>query len=279
MPISEVGGQGSTPAAAEPSTAAAFFDVDNTFMRGASLFHLARGMRQRRLLSYRDLAQFAWQQVKFIARGEHTVNLEEVRQRALSFVAGYTVADIRQIGEEVYDEFMDSKIWPGTKQLSADHLNNDQQVWLVTATPVEIAEVIAARLGVTGGLGTVAEHVDGVYTGQLTGQVLHGEAKAAAVQALAAEHGFDLSISYAYSDSANDIPMLSLVGNPFAINPDLKLRIYAEAHGWEVRDFRTAGRNTKRAIQGFAGAGALYGGWRAWRRLRGRRSIGQFEQE
>jgi phosphoserine phosphatase len=137
------------------------------------------------------------------------------------------------------------------------HLDQGQRVWLVTAAPVEIASLIARRLGLTGALGTVAEHLDGVYTGRLVGDMLHGPAKAIAVQALAEREGLDLAACSAYSDSANDLPMLSLVGDPCAINPDPKLRSYARAHGWRIRDYRT-GRKAARAglVVGSAATGA-----------------------
>src|SRR5699024_11079060 len=81
------------------------------------------------------------------------------------------------------------------------------------ATPVELAAIIARRLGLTGALGTVAEHVNGSYTGKLVGDLLHAHAKAHAVRALAAREGLDLRRCTAYSDSENDVPMLSVVGN------------------------------------------------------------------
>src|SRR6201999_2480454 len=98
---------------------------------------------------------------------------------------------------------------------------------------------IARRLGLTGALGTVAEHISGVYTGRLVGEMLHGPAKAEAILALTEREGLDLTRCSAYSDSANDIPMLSLVGDPCAINPDAKLRAYAREQGWRGRDYRT----------------------------------------
>ena len=109
----------------------------------------------------------------------------------------------------------------------------------MTATPVEVATVIARRLGLTGALGTVAETVDGVYTGRLVGEPLHGPAKADGGRGRWPQReGLDLSRCAAYSDSANDIPMLSLVGHPCAINPDAALREHARAHGWRVGDYR-----------------------------------------
>src|SRR5207245_8363111 len=112
-------------------------------------------------------------------------------------------------------------------------------VWRVTAAPAELASLIARRLGLTGALGTVAENRDGVYTGRLVGEPLHGPAKAEAIRALADREGLDLSRCAAYSDSANDVPMLSLVGHPVAVNPDPQLRRIARENGWEIRDLRT----------------------------------------
>jgi HAD superfamily hydrolase (TIGR01490 family) len=235
-------------------TAAAFFDVDNTIMRGASIFQLARGLYRREFFTIRDLARFAWQQALFVLVGENLEHVEEIQARALSFVAGHSVSELRSVGAEAFDELMADKIWPGTHALARMHLEAGHRVWLVTATPVEVAAVIAERLGLTGALGTVAEHVDGVYTGRLVGQALHGAAKAEAVRAMAEREGLDLSRCAAYSDSANDIPLLCLVGHPCAINPDHGLRARAQAEGWQVRDYRT-GRKAARI--GAPAAGAL----------------------
>jgi phosphoserine phosphatase len=125
---------------------------------------------------------------------------------------------------------------------------------------VEVARVIAHRLGLTGALGTVAETRDGVYTGRLVGNLLHGEAKAEAIRALAQREGLDLSRCHAYSDSINDLPMLTSVGHPNAVNPDSDLRAHAKQHGWPIHDFRTGRKVTMVALPAAAGAGALAGG-------------------
>jgi HAD superfamily hydrolase (TIGR01490 family) len=240
--------------------AAAFFDVDNTVMQGASNFHLASGLYARDFFTARDIGRFAWQQAKFrIVGREDMGNVHEARETALSFAAGHTVAELTTIGEQVFDEVMATKVWPGTRALARMHLDAGQRVWLVTATPVEVATVIATRLGLTGALGTVAETEDGVYTGRLVGEILHGEAKAEAVTALARREGLDLGACSAYSDSANDIPMLSLVGHPCAINPDARLRAHAREHGWRVRDYRTGRKAVKIGVPTAAAAGALAG--------------------
>jgi phosphoserine phosphatase len=144
-------------------------------------------------------------------------------------------------------------------ELARMHESAGQRVWLVTATPVEVADVIAHRLGLTGALGTVAEHVDGIYTGRLVGAPMHGPEKAAAVAALAEREGLDLARCSAYSDSANDIPLLSLVGHPVAVNPDQRLRAHARANGWPVHDYRTGRKAAKIGVPVAAGAGLVAG--------------------
>src|SRR5215204_1049236 len=229
------------------TTAAAFFDVDNTIMQGASIFHLARGLHRRKFFTTKDIVKATWQQLYFRVAGvEDPEHIARARSSALAFIAGHKVTELEEIGEEIFDEHMAHKIWPGTRAIAQWHLDRGQRVWLVTAAPVEIANVIARRLGLTGALGTVSEHIDGVYTGHLVGDMLHGPAKAEAIKALAEREGLDLAQCSAYSDSHNDLPMLSLVGDPCAINPDPKLRSHAREHGWRIRDYRT-GRKAARA--------------------------------
>src|SRR5439155_5584128 len=153
---------------------------------------------------------------------------EGANKAAFALAAGWSVDEVTRLGEEIYDEIMAERIWPGTRALAEGHLAAGQRVWLVTATPVELATIIARRLQLTGALGTVAESEDGVYTGRLVGEVLHGEAKAAAVRSLAEREGLDLAQCTAYSDSINDVPMLSLVGRAVAVNPDSALRAEAK---------------------------------------------------
>jgi phosphoserine phosphatase len=151
------------------------------------------------------------------------------------------------------------KIWPGTRELTQMHLDAGQQVWLITATPYELAETIARRLGLTGALGTVAESVDGVFTGRLAGEILHGTGKAHAVRSLAIREGLNLKRCTAYSDSYNDVPLLSLVGTAVAINPDARLRALARERGWEIRDFRTARKAARIGVPSALALGAAGG--------------------
>ncbi|MEH3033380.1 MAG: HAD-IB family hydrolase [Aeromicrobium erythreum] len=251
------------------STAAAFFDVDNTVMQGASIFHLAKGLHQRDFFTTGDILRAAWQQVYFRVAGvEDPEHIAKARSSALAFIAGHPASELEEIAEEIFDEQMASRIWPGTRALAQQHLDAGQRVWLVTAAPVEIARVIARRLGLTGALGTVAEQVDGVYTGELVGEMLHGEGKAVAVREIAEREGLDLARCSAYSDSSNDLPMLSLVGHPCAVNPDRRLREHARAEGWQVRDYRTGRKVALLGGRTAAAGAALAGTWQAARWIR-----------
>ncbi|MCL3863063.1 HAD-IB family hydrolase [Actinotalea sp. K2] len=233
--------------------------MDNTIIRGAAAFHLAIGLRRRRFFGTWDLMSFGFHQARYLAFGENMQQIKQVRSRALSIVAGRSVAEIAAIGEEVWDEVLSLRVFPGTQALLSDHLEAGHQVWIITASPVEIGELIGRRLGVTGALGTVAEHQDGFYTGALVGDMLHGRAKAAAAAELAERQGLRLEDCYAYGDSINDVPILSSVGHPVAINPDVRLRRHAHAVGWPVREFRGRRRRAARSgAQAASWAGAVW---------------------
>jgi HAD superfamily hydrolase (TIGR01490 family) len=254
------------------TSAAAFFDVDNTVMQGATIFHLARGLYKRHFFTKREIAGAMYKQAYFrIAGKEDPEHMEDARASALGFIAGHTVAELQELGEEIFDEGMAHRIWPGTRALAQLHLDQGQRVWLVTAAPVEMAQIIARRLGLTGAMGTVSEHVDGVYTGRLVGDMLHGPAKAEAVKALAAREALDLARCSAYSDSSNDLPMLSLVGDPCAINPDARLRAHAKEQGWRIRDYRTGRKAARAGLLVGAAAGAVTGAVAAGVSLRNKR--------
>jgi HAD superfamily hydrolase (TIGR01490 family) len=239
---------------------AAFFDVDNTMMQGASIYYFARGLAKRRYFTTGDLARMAWKQLRFrLIAAEHSGDIVSTREAALAFIAGWKVEDVARLSEEIFDELMADKIWSGTRALADLHLAAGERVWLVTAAPVELGTVIASRLGLTGALGTVAQVRDGHYTGKLVGDMLHGPAKAIAIKAIAAAEGLDLAKCTAYSDSINDIPMLNAVGNAVAVNPDSALRRIAKQSGWEIRDFRTGRKAAKVAVPVALGAGIVAG--------------------
>ncbi|SLH94876.1 HAD-superfamily subfamily IB hydrolase, TIGR01490 [Mycobacteroides abscessus subsp. abscessus] len=196
-------------------------------VQGASIVHFARGLAARKYFKTSDLLDVAWKQVKFRVTGkESSTDMASGKEKALAFIAGRSTAELAALGEEIYDEIIADKIWPGTR---------------------------------TGALGTVAESVDGKFTGRLVGDILHGLGKAHAVRALAIREGLNLKRCTAYSDSHNDVPMLSLVGTAVAINPDADLREVAKNRGWEIRDFRTGRKAAKIGVPTALALGAAGG--------------------
>lgn len=230
-PVSDAGPGERAPASAP---VLAFFDVDNTLLRGASVYHLGRIAWKRGHLGWRDLSRFAWQQARFTSVGENHRHQLAVRDRALELVAGHSVHELEQIAVETYDRYLHDLLLPAVVDRARAHLDEGHEVWLITATPEACAAVIAERLGLTGAIGTRIESVDGIFTGALLGPVMHGAHKADAAGRLAGEKHVRLADCWAYSDSRNDIPLLELVGHQQVVNPDAALARYAQARGWPV---------------------------------------------
>ena len=218
--------------------AAAFFDVDNTILRGSSSFLFGKSAFERKFFSRKDFWRFAWHQFLFIWKGENNTKLSALKDRALSLVEGQRVSDLQELVDEVYEKHIKLKLWPETVRLAKDHIKQGREVWLVTAAPQELGDVIAHELGLTGAIGTKVERKNGILTGKLVGKPIHGAEKRKALKALAKDRNLSLKRSYAYSDSQNDLPMLTAVGHPVAVNPDKILTRYAKAADWPIYDFK-----------------------------------------
>jgi HAD superfamily hydrolase (TIGR01490 family) len=218
---------------------AAFFDLDNTMVKGSTLYFLGRAMYQRGFFTKADISRFVVANVRFRLTGtEKPEVIARFQKAATDFIGGHDVNEIYTIAQSVYDEYVSPALIQGTIDIAKKHLQEGTEVWLVTAAPEDMAKLIADRLGFTGAIGTKVAIENGKYLGHLNGSILHGVEKARAVRELAAERSFSLLNCHAYSDSASDFPLLQSVGTPHAINPDARLRIKALAENWEIVDFR-----------------------------------------
>lgn len=248
---------------------AAFFDLDKTLIPGSSLFLLARGAYSRDYYRVRDLLRVGVRQFMFRLSGESAKGVESTREQTLAFVAGRPVRELEEMGREIAEERILPRVYEGITKVIDQHRMAGDLTYLCTASPVELADLIATSLDMTGALGTQAEvSRDGRYTGHLGPHgILHGPAKAEAVKALAAERDIDLSESYAYSDSINDLPLLELVGHPIAVNPDSDLKRAARERGWPAYELRTRrplllfGIPSAFVAVGLVGGGVAVGSW------------------
>lgn len=257
----------------EPTEVGAFFDVDETLVRGATAFWAAQEMFARRLFGLRDLLFAAKQTFQFVLFGENLNKIDDSVDRAIQVLEGNSVQELLEIGEHLFETYFLPRVYHPTYERLKKHMEAGHQVWLVSATPWIIAEVFARRLGIAGGVGTKMRVAGGFLQGGIDGHVVHGPAKVEVLEEIATGHNLRLEESWAYSDSANDIPLLSAVGHPVAVNPDRELAHFARAHGWEVLEARGRGDILKRAAAkaGLA-AGLGLGTWlvarKVWKRAR-----------
>ena len=217
---------------------AAFFDLDNTLLRGSSTFLFGKEAFKLRFFSRKDFWRFGAQQMRFIWRGESAKMLAHIEDRAMQLALGQSASELEKLIETVWENQISKRLWPETVRIAQEHIANGREVWIVTASPVQMGEFIAKKLGLTGALGTVLEIKDDKLTGEFIGRPLHGKTKAIAVRAMAKERGISMRKSYAYSDSHNDLHMLARVGHPVAVNPDKMLQRHAKAAGWKILDFK-----------------------------------------
>jgi HAD superfamily hydrolase (TIGR01490 family) len=257
--------EGTQPGPAESPIApkrAAFFDLDKTLIPGSSLFLLARGLYERDLFRVRDIVRFGWGQVLFRLGKERTGSMEMSRASTLEFVTGCSQKELQSWGREIAEERLLPRVYEDIIQVIEEHRQRGDLTFLVTAAPIELADLLAECLGMTGSVATVSEvDQDGFYTGRLAGPVMHGPEKAKGVASKAAEFNLNLLECAAYSDSINDLPLLQSVGHPHAVNPEAELRRIAVRRGWPVHELRTRRRALLIGVPaGVAGAAIFSGG-------------------
>lgn len=212
----------------------AFFDLDNTLVRGSSLYYFAKHLVKEGIFTKRELAKFATAQARFIRTKTEDKRLQVlITEKALKLVAGKAQSEILNLCENALTEALSEALYPEVLTSLRWHQERGHQTWIVTASPIEIASGIANKLDMTGALGTIAEVENGTYTGKLLSGVLHGKAKARAVIELVDSMALDLDSAFAYSDSLNDLPLLCAVKTAIAVNPNKELQRIAKKNKWQ----------------------------------------------
>jgi HAD superfamily hydrolase (TIGR01490 family) len=241
------------------SAGAAFFDLDRTLISGSSAFAFGVAAWRNDLVPSGTLLKDAAGAIAFRHRGANDDQVERVRARILGAVTGVRQADLVALNADLIPKLL-SRMRPEAQRLIEMHRRAGRNAYIVSASPQELVEPLAAAIGMTGGIGTVsAVDQDGVYTGELAGPFVYGPGKVAAIKEIADREGYDLNMSYAYSDSASDLPMLEAVGHPVAVNPDGALARVAHDQGWPIVIFRRRTRRVVRRTTTLVGAAGMAG--------------------
>jgi HAD superfamily hydrolase (TIGR01490 family) len=248
---------------------AAFFDLDKTIIARSSTLAFSKPFQAGGLISRRAVLRSAYAQFVYHVGGADHDQMEKMRQFLSAMCAGWDVQTVREIVAETLHNVVEPIVYDEAVSLIEEHHFAGRDVIIVSASGSEVVEPIGEMLDADGVVATQMRIVDGRYTGEID-YYAYGANKAAALQRLAEENDYDLSRSYAYSDSATDVHMLEVVGHPYAVNPDRELRREAVARGWPVLVFTRPvalrsrmrlprGRPTMTAVATFAVAGgAVY---------------------
>lgn len=248
-------------------TSAAFFDLDRTLISGASAFPFGVEAWRQGLAGRDDLLKWSMAALAFLLAGDKDPAASaEFRTEFLTRVKGASVTQLDVVGEQVLPKLV-ARVRPEARNLLKMHTEAGRDTWIISASPQRLVEPLAAALSMTGAIGTEGRVEDGIFTGELDGPFIYGDGKAEAIRRLAAERGYDLALSYAYSDSISDLPMLEAVGHPVAVNPDSDLDRVAHDRGWPIVIFA---RRTKRVFA-LGGVVAVSGGMAAGAYALGRR--------
>ena len=192
-------------------------------MEGSSAFQFGRAAYKAGLMSRRQLLSDGWANIRFRMRGSTDDATHALRDRISASLAGTRVKDLERLGASVLAGVL-PRIYPQVLAIAHEHQDAGRAAYITTAASGELADLLATVLALDGGVGSQFSEVrDGVYTGRPAGLFIYGAEKAKAIEQLAAREGIDLAASYAYSDSASDLPMLRIVGHPVVVNPDREL--------------------------------------------------------
>jgi HAD superfamily hydrolase (TIGR01490 family) len=218
------------------SSEAAFFDLDKTVIAKASMVAFGRPFYREGLISRSLMLRAVWGQLVYMHLGASEEKLARMRESVLALTKGWDQARIRSIVAETLEAVVEPIIYAEAADLIEEHKAAGRLVVIISASPSEIVEPLGRHLGVDRVIASEALVEDGRYTGEMAFYA-YGPHKAEAMRALAETEDIDLAASYAYSDSATDIPMLEAVGHPVVVNPDRALARWAAQQEWEVRQF------------------------------------------
>jgi len=242
---------------AEPEIGA-FFDFDGTLIDGASALAFYRHRLRHFEIDPVELARTLLVGWRGVATQEQ---FADVLALSLAAWTGRSEDDLAELGERLFRQDIAGTLFPEAWRLVAAHLKQGHTVVITSsATRFQVAP-LARELGVEHIVCTEVETEDGMLTGRSLGPVPFGAGKAAAARRFAAGHGIDLTSSYAYSNGAEDVPLLQAVGQPQVVNPDSGLAAAATDAGWPVHRFGSRkGPGLQQTLRTVAAYGGMVSG-------------------
>ena len=214
-------------------TRAAFFDMDHTLLRIDTGTSWTRFLYRRGELPGSMVAKaLYWSTLYKLA----VLDMEAVFTRLCLGLAGDSEAEMIAKCDVWYRDHVAPEVAPAALVAAHHHHAAGDLVVLATGSTVYAARPVARGAGIAHVLATELEVVAGAFTGRPSA-LCFGAHKVTLAEAWAARHGVDLAASYFYSDSYNDLPMLSRVGTAVAVNPDARLRRHARRVGWTITEW------------------------------------------
>ncbi|AGP31730.1 HAD family hydrolase [Corynebacterium terpenotabidum] len=221
----------------DPSRVLAVFDLDKTVIDTSASMAYRKPLADRGLISTGEMIRLLIMLGNYKLAGHDEETLDATRDTLVEMVRGRRVADLGDVAHEALHEVIVPFIYAEARDLIAAHHAAGHKVAMITASARILVTPIAEELGVDHLIATeLAVGEDGTFTGDVL-FFCKGAGKVEGLQTLAADHGYDLPASYAYSDSATDLPLLDAVGHPVPVNPDKALRKESVARGWETLTF------------------------------------------
>jgi putative phosphoserine phosphatase / 1-acylglycerol-3-phosphate O-acyltransferase len=217
------------------ANAAAVFDLDRTLLVGASGPVITEALRSEGVLGPQPIPGEGLVYRIFDLVGETRPSMMLTRQAARAS-AGWSRSAVQRAGAAAA-EHLEPAIPAFARQVIEAHRDAGRRLVMATTTPHDLIGPLAERLGFDAVVATRYREEGGTYTGDIDGEFVWGRGKLRAVEAWARGDGVDLSVSYAYSDSFYDVPLLSAVGHPHAVNPDPRLMVFAAVRRWPVLHF------------------------------------------
>ncbi len=233
----------------------AFFDVDRTLLAG---FSAAAFMRDKMATDGIDVAKTLTSVGGAIRFGMNQTSFPTFLEESSGDLVGLTEQELADVGNRVFNQRLVTDIYPESRALVEAHQRKGHTVAIISSATHFQIDALAQELGIEHVLCTELEFVDGKFTGRVVRPACFREGKAKAGTALAERCDLDLSQSYFYTDSCDDLPLLDIVGFPRLVNPDGELSQIASRNGWPVFRFQSRGRPGWRELAGFAASmGAL----------------------